>query len=76
MWIKLPAPLRTDECVAQARQRGVWVAGAEAFTVGRDVPHAVRVSIAATPERADLERALNVLAEILDGYSDPCVQIL
>ena len=76
LWVQLPEPLRSDECVAQARQRGVWIAGAGAFTVGRDVPHAVRVSIAAVPERAELRRGLEILAEILDGYSEPFVQIL
>ena len=76
VWVHLPEPLRSDECVAQARQRGVLIAGAEAFAVGRDVPHAVRVSIAAVPHREDVRRGLNVLAEILDGMTDPCVEIL
>ncbi len=75
-WLHLPEPLRSDECVAQARQRGVLIAGAEAFAVGRDVPHAVRVSIAAVPHRKDVRRGLNVLAEVLDGVCDPCVEIL
>ena len=43
--------------------------------VGRDVPHAVRVSIAA-PHREDVRQGLHVLAEILDGVCDPCVLIL
>ena len=76
IWLHLPEPLRSDECVAQARQRGVLIAGAEAFAVGRDVPHAVRVSIAAVPHREDVRRGLLVLAEILDGVCDPCIQIL
>lgn len=76
LWVELPAPLRSDECVAQARQRGVRIAGAEAFTVGRDVPHAVRVSIAGVPRRDQVRRGLEILAEILDGHSEPCVQIL
>lgn len=76
LWLPLPEPLRYDECVAQARQRGVWVAGADAFAVGREVPHAVRVSIASVPERDELVRGLEILGEILDGYADPCAQIL
>jgi len=44
--------------------------------VGRDVPHAVRVSIAAVPHREDVRQGLHVLAEILDGVCDPCVLIL
>ncbi len=76
IWLHLPEPLRSDECVAQAKQRGVLIAGAEAFAIGREVPHAVRVSIAAVPHREDVRRGLLVLAEILDGVTDPCVQIL
>ncbi len=52
------------------------IAGAEAFAIGREVPHAVRVSIAAVPHRDDVRRGLLVVAEILDGVSEPCVQIL
>jgi DNA-binding transcriptional MocR family regulator len=76
LWVELPAPLRSDECVAQARQRGVWLAGAEAFAVGRDVPHAVRVSIASVPHREELRRGLNVLGDILDGSGEVCSDIL
>lgn len=76
VWVRLPEPLRSDECVALARQRGVLIAGAEAFAVGRNVPHAVRVSIAVVPHREELRRGLEILAEIFEGRSDPCVQIL
>ncbi len=76
-WLHLPEPWRSDECVAQARQRGVLVAGAEAFAVGRrDVPHAVRVCIARVPRREDVRRGLEILGEVLEGCSDPCVDIL
>ncbi len=76
VWVHLPEPLRSDEFVAQARQRGVLVAGAEAFAVGRDVPHAVRVSLAQVPHREEVRRALEILADILDGASTACVQIV
>ena len=76
LWVQLPEPVRSDECVAQANQRGVLVAGAEAFAVGRDMPHAVRVSIAAVPHREELRRGLEILAEVFVGCSDPCVEIL
>ena len=76
LWLHLPEPFRSNECVAQARQRGVLIAAAEAFAIGRDVPHAVRVSIAAVPHRDELRRGLEILAEIFEGCCDPCVQIL
>jgi DNA-binding transcriptional MocR family regulator len=76
LWVHLPEPQRSDECVAQARQRGVLIAGAEAFAVGRDVPPAVRVSIAQVPHREDVRRGLEILRKVFAGCSDPFVQIL
>lgn len=76
LWVHLPEPLRSDVCVAQARQHGIRIAGAEAFTVGREVPHAVRVSIAMVPHREDLRSGLEGLAEILGGFCPPYTDIL
>jgi DNA-binding transcriptional MocR family regulator len=76
IWLHLPEPLRSDECVARARQRGVLIAGAEAFSVGRTAPNAVRVCIAEVPHREHVRRALEILRDILDGASDPVAQIL
>lgn len=76
IWIRLPETLRSDEFVHQARQRSVLIAGAEAFAVGRSVPHAARVSIAMVPHREDFRRGTAILADILDGATGPCVQIV
>ncbi len=77
LWLQLPEPWRSDELVAQARQRGVLVAGAEAFVVGRsEVPHAVRVSLGLPATRARLEHGLSVLVDILEGCTNPCATIL
>jgi len=76
-WLELPAPWRSEEFVAQARQRGVLVAGAEAFAVGRqEIPHAVRVAVASPRNRSQLERALEILAEILHGSAESGLDIL
>jgi DNA-binding transcriptional MocR family regulator len=76
-WLRLPEPWRSDECVGQAKQRGVLVAGSEAFAIGRrNVPHAVRVCIASVPNRDDLRRGLEILGDVLEGCSDPCANIL
>jgi len=76
VWVHLPEPQRSSECVVEARRRGVLVAGAEAFVVGREVPPAVRVSIAQVPEREDVRRGLEILREVFLGRSDPYAQIL
>jgi len=75
-WLHLPEPWRSDEFVAQARQRGVLVAGADAFAVGRrEVPHAVRISVTST-SRERVRRGLETLAELLDSGGEACVSIL
>lgn len=77
VWLTLPEPWRSDEFVAQAKQRGVLIAGAEAFAVGRQkVPHAVRVCLGSALRREDVARGLETLANILDGASDPCCTIV
>jgi DNA-binding transcriptional MocR family regulator len=76
LWVQLPDPQRSDECVVQARQRGVLIAGAEAFAVGREVPHAVRVSIAQIPHREEVRRGLEIVAAVIDRDSDPYAEIL
>ena len=76
-WLTLPEPWRSDEFVAHARQRGVLVAGAEAFAVGRrNVPHAVRLAVGNVPQRKHLRKGLEILSDILEGCADACVDIL
>lgn len=66
LWLTLPEPWRREEFSTQARRRGVGVASAEAFAVGRaPVPHAVRVAPVAARDRASLERGLATLAALL-----------
>jgi len=72
IWLELPAPWRSEGFTQEARRRGVLVAPAEAFAVGREeVPHAVRVSLSAAPTRATLERGLEIIADILRGPPAP-----
>jgi DNA-binding transcriptional MocR family regulator len=76
-WLCLPEPWRSDELVAQLRQRSVIVAGAEAFLVGRGaVPHAVRIGVGTPRTRAELERALRVIADVLASGAAPVASIV
>jgi DNA-binding transcriptional MocR family regulator len=66
IWLKLPEPWRREEFTQQVRRRGVGLAPADAFAIGRlPVPHAVRVGLSAARDRAQLERALGIIADVL-----------
>ncbi|MBI3452053.1 MAG: PLP-dependent aminotransferase family protein [Rhodospirillales bacterium] len=71
-WLKLPQPWRTEEFVDQARARGVAVIPAEAYAVGRlEMPHAVRINLGAARNRGELDRALQVLKDVLARRPEP-----
>lgn len=66
IWLKLPEPWRREEFAAQVRRRGVGLAPADAFAIGRaPVPHAVRIGLSAARDRAQLERALGIVGDVL-----------
>jgi DNA-binding transcriptional MocR family regulator len=76
VWLPLPAPWRGADFVAGARARGVAVAPAEHFVVGRGgAPHAVRLALGRPEHRADVERALAAIAEMLTG-APTCASIV
>lgn len=67
LWLDLPEAWRTESFVAELRRSGVAVTPAEAFAVGRGpARHAVRVSLGgATSSRAELQKGLEILGEVL-----------
>ena len=56
-WLSLPAPW-TANALARARDQGLSVASSDAFRAGVDAPNAIRVSLGAEADRAQLEQAL------------------
>jgi DNA-binding transcriptional MocR family regulator len=67
LWLHLPEPWRSETFTEEARRRGVAVTPAQAFLVGRiATPHAVRVCLGTPSDREQLEKALRILAEILE----------
>ncbi len=74
LFVRLPEPWRAQDFAAHGRLRGVAVTMAEEFAAGRvTAPQAVRVCLGPPTDRAVLERALTVLAELLTQapQSDP-----
>lgn len=75
LWLRLREPWRAEAFAIAARGRGVAVTPASAFAAvearGRsragapDVPEAVRVCLGAPRDRAELERGLRVLSDLL-----------
>ncbi len=69
IWLKLPAPWRSDEFAANAKAKGVAVMPATAFAADRQpVEHAVRINLACASSRDELATALRIIATTLaDG---------
>jgi DNA-binding transcriptional MocR family regulator len=77
LWLGLPEGRRSEEFVAQARRAGVSVTSGDLFTAGPGpVPAAVRVCIGAPRTRAQLERGLRRLREVLDAGPEPLAAIV
>jgi DNA-binding transcriptional MocR family regulator len=65
-WLLLPEEWRAEDFVAATRRRGVGVAPASAFFVGRSgAPNAVRIALGAPISDAELGRGLAVLADLV-----------
>jgi DNA-binding transcriptional MocR family regulator len=69
LWIELPDPWRGESFARAILERGIAIAPAELFAVGRSlVPHAVRLGLGAARDRIELEHALRIFRETLaDG---------
>lgn len=76
LWVELPDPWRGESFARAALERGVAIAPAELFAVGRGaVPHAVRLGLGAARDRTELEQALAILRDTAAdrGASSPAV---
>jgi DNA-binding transcriptional MocR family regulator len=66
LWLRLPLPWRREAFAAEARRRGVSVTPADVFTVGHaPSEQAVRISLCQPEDRAQVERGLTILADLL-----------
>ena len=65
VWLHLPARWSSDEFVAAARSRGVWLNASREFAVGDPPPRGVRLCLGTPRTRAGLEQALTRVVEAL-----------
>ncbi|MEK6422566.1 MAG: PLP-dependent aminotransferase family protein [Burkholderia gladioli] len=65
LWYPLPSYWAPGELAAAAGAEGLAVAPSTAFHLGANAPHAIRVSLGATPDRTQLHAALRRLSLLL-----------
>jgi len=65
LWLHLPREWSRAGFAAQVLDGGVAIVSSDVFSVNKDAPHAVRVSLGAPRTRAELVQGLNVLAAAL-----------
>src|SRR3984893_14793288 len=65
LWLSLPRQWNRADFVSHVLRDGLAVVGGDAFAVDQAAPHAVRVSLGAARNRAELAQALDVLARAL-----------
>jgi len=67
-WQPLPAHWARERLIESAREAGLGVMAADAFSTGGMAPDAIRIALGAIPERARLTEALSLLAGLIrDG---------
>lgn len=65
VWQPLPAHWAGDRLIERAREAGLGVMAADAFSTGGTAPDAIRIALGAIPERARLVEALGLLAGLI-----------
>jgi DNA-binding transcriptional MocR family regulator len=65
LWLTLPAEWRREDLVAYLLRSGLAVVGGDAFAVAADPPPALRISLGAARNRAELAEGLRLLASAL-----------
>jgi DNA-binding transcriptional MocR family regulator len=65
VWHTLPSYWRALDLAAVARDNGLVVAPAEAFSTGPHPPNAIRISLGGCPGREQLDIALRKLSKLL-----------
>jgi DNA-binding transcriptional MocR family regulator len=75
LWLRLPPHWTLSAFTTQLRIAGISIAGSEAFSVS-DAPQGVRLCLGAPDSRADLERCLERIADILHLKSPSHRQVI
>ncbi len=65
LWLSLPEPWRRSNFAAQLRSSGIGIVASDAFAVAEPIPEAVRVCLGGAATRAEVKRALELIAHTM-----------
>lgn len=65
LWLPLGEEIRADRVVKQLLTMNIAISTAEPYSVGRDVPHALRLALA-SPSLDKLSAALKIMRPIIE----------
>ncbi|MFM9845463.1 MAG: PLP-dependent aminotransferase family protein [Dongiaceae bacterium] len=75
-WLNLPAPWNGTDFANEAKARGVLLKPADVFATAQPVPDAIRICTCAARSVADLDRALDVVVDLLRNGPAPALAVV
>jgi DNA-binding transcriptional MocR family regulator len=75
-WLNLPAPWHGTDFTNEAKARGVLLKPADVFATTQPVPDAIRICTCAARSVADLDRALDVVVDLLRNGPAPALAVV
>ena len=76
LWLRLPEGWRSDPFVQRAAERRVKVTGAGTFTVTRDVPAGVRLSLGRPGSLEEMTAGVEVIRDLLEEGPVPSTTVI
>lgn len=71
IWLPLPAPWTAQTLASALEPRGISIAAAQAFAASADAPSAIRLSVGGAASQAELGKALQEIAALLQDVQRP-----
>lgn len=75
-WLNLPAPWHGADFANEAKARGVLLKPADVFATAQPVPDAIRICICAARSVGDLDRALDIVVDLLRNGPAPALSVV
>jgi DNA-binding transcriptional MocR family regulator len=75
-WLNLPKPWHGADFANEAKARGVLLKPADVFATAQPVPDAIRICTCAARSAADLDRALDIVVDLLRTGPAPALSVV